>query len=137
MSVANLPPRLDAAGSPPRPGSPLSPEPCRDRRSRVVSLAADPQRGVFHFRALTAVMHGVGQVLKAGVAEQNGGGFVRRDRRSVRDFLAKLGLALLDRDFAQAGEARGSEFAPAAEAFVLGSVRQEPEANAPPPHFLQ
>src|SRR5204863_2348521 len=31
------------------------------------------QRGVFHFRALTAVMHGVGQVLKAGVAEQSGG----------------------------------------------------------------
>src|SRR5205823_2009557 len=93
MSAANGPPRQSAAGPRFRRSA---------QRSRVVSLAAGAQRGVFHFRALTAIMHGVGQVLKAGVAINRGRGFVRRDRRSVRDLLAQLGLALLDRDFAQA-----------------------------------
>src|SRR5207302_2601036 len=101
MSAANGPPRQSAAGPRFRRSA---------QRSRVVSLAAGAQRGVFHFRALAAIMHGVGQVLKAGVAEQNGGGFVRRDRWSVRDLLAKVGLALLDRDFVLAGEVRCSGF---------------------------
>src|ERR1051325_2340498 len=130
-----MPPRRSVAAPRQRTGLPLSPVRSRARRSRVVSLAAGAQRGVRNFRALAVVMHSVGQVLKADVAEHRGRGFVRRDRVRVGDLVAKLGLALLDRDFAQTGEAGRSEFDNATELFVLGSIGKDPEAIGPLRHL--
>src|SRR5262249_20836048 len=127
-SGANAPPRRYTAGPPGSSQPPLLPCPRAARRSRVAGLAACAQLPVFDLGTLMVVMHGVGQVLETGIPIERGGGLICGERRRVGDFVTELRLALLDRDFAQAGKAGGAKFDGAADVFVIHPVGKDPEA---------
>jgi hypothetical protein len=90
--------------------------------------ATGAQLRLFDLLALAAIMHGIGQSQKAGIAIENRRRFVCGYRCIVADLVTKLRLMFLGGDFPQTGKPGRSEFDRSADFFILGAIGEDLQA---------